>query len=206
MIEINAAVFILIIEILAILTAILTFMVVVLKRRNGKKFKAVAQLVKQVKKQSEVRTQETGSFLQDIYQLEDEDLKEAVQSIDRSEKEFYQTLIDSYLSNDSDIVTSMDASVAGLIDVYKDLKPKVQEVDRSSMEEMEQLSQETEKLKQENENLKSELEDTKTTMNNMISEYGSMFGGGADHELDSSEVVEKVEYQVVTKENIDENQ
>ena len=70
---------------------------------------------------------------------------------------------------------------------------------------MEQLSQETEKLKQENEKLKGELEDTKTTMNNMVGEFGSMFGGGADHEMAKHEVVEKVEGQAVTKENADEN-
>ncbi len=201
MIQINAAVFILIVEILAILAAILTFLVVVLKRRNGKKRKAVAQLVKQVKKQSEVRMQETGSFLQDIYQLEDEDLKEAVQSIDKSEKVFYQKLVNSYLSNDPDLVTSMDASVAGLIDVYKDLKPKAQEVDTSSEEEMELLSEEAEKLRQENEKLKAEVEDTKTAMDNMVGEFGNMFGGGSDHEMAKHEVVEKVEGQGITKDD-----
>ena len=70
MIEINAAVFIFIVKILAILTIFM----VMSKRRNGKKLRAIGQLVKQIKKQSEVRTQEAGSFSQDIYQLEDEDL------------------------------------------------------------------------------------------------------------------------------------
>jgi hypothetical protein len=178
----------------------------VLKRRNGKKRKAVAQLVKQVKKQSEVRMQETGSFLQDIYQLEDEDLKEAVQAIDKSEKVFYQKLINSYLSNDPDLVTSMDASVAGLIDVYKDLKPKAQEVDTSSEEEMEQLSEEVEKLRQENEKLKAEVEGTKTAMDNMVGEFGNMFGGGSDHEMAKHEVVEKFEGQAVTQDDETEKQ
>lgn len=206
MIEINAAVLILIVEILAILLAILTIFMVVSKRRRGKKHQAIAQLVKQIKKQSQIRTKETGSFLQDIYQLEDEDLKKAVQSIDKSEKEFFQKLIDSYLTNSPESVTSMDASVAGLIDVYKELKPKEREVDVSSIDEMEQLSLEVEKLRQENEKLKGELETTKTTMDNMVGEFGSMFGGGADHELDSSEVVEKVEGKAVTKDGETEKQ
>lgn len=205
MIEINAAVFVLIVEILAILLAVIVIIAVVAIRRKRKKLRAIAQLVEQIKKQSEVRTQETGSFLQDIYQLEDNDLKKAVETIDKSEKEFFQKLIDSYLTSSPELITSMDASTAGLIDVYKELKPKELEVDISSKDEIEQLSLEVEKLSHENERLKEESGITKTTMGNMISEFGSMFGGGADHELAKHEVVEKVENQAEPKSADGEN-
>lgn len=203
MIEINAALFILIVEALAILLVVMVIIMVVAFRRRRKRHQAIAQLVMQIKKQSEVRTQETGSFLQEIYQLEDDELKKAVETIDKSEKVFFQKLIDSYLTYNPELITSMDASVAGLIDVYKEMKPKVQEVDKSAKVEREQLHQEVEKLRQENDKLKEELGITKTTMGNMISEFGSMFGGGADHELANYEVMEKVEDQTGEKELID---
>lgn len=199
MIEINAAVFILVVEALAILSALIIILMGISIRKKRRKNRAIAQLVVQIRKQSEVRTQETGSFLQDIYQLEDSDLKKTVETIDKSEKLFFQKLIESYQSADPELITAMDASIAELIDVYKELKPKELTPDESSKEEIEKLHQEVEKLGGEKDRLKEELTITKTTMGNMISEFGSMFGGGADHELANFEVVEKVESQADTK-------
>lgn len=206
MIEINAAVLIIIVEILAVLLAGIAIFAVVAFRRRRKKLQAIAQLVDQIKKQSELRTQETGSFLQEIYQLEDVDLKKAVEAIDKSEKEFFQKLVDSYLITSPELITSMDASVAGLIDVYKELKPRAPEVDQSSKGELEQLSKVAEKLGQENEKLKEELSITQNTITNMISEFGNMFGGGAGHELANYEVVEKVGDKAVSSNGENESQ
>ena len=193
MIEVNAAIFILLIEVL-ILTLIIfaTVMFFVIKKRRRKRA-AIALLVSQIKKQSDLRLQETGSFLKDIYQLDDEDLAKAVKSIDKSEKQLFKKLIDSYLTEDPALVSSMDASVAGMIDTYKELKPKQPEVDNSVVEERDALIQQIQSLEETIEKLKEELSITKTTMSNMIGEFGNMFGGGADHELDSNEVAEKVE-------------
>lgn len=197
MIQINAAVFILVVEILVVLLVLVTVVTMVVVRRKRKKLQAIAQLVEQIKKQSEVRTKETGSFLQDIYQLENESLKKAVDTIDKSEKVFFQKLIDSYLTLSPEIIASMDASVAGLIDVYKDLRPKELVIDNTKKDEMEKLKKEVEKLREENKRLDEELGITKNTMGNMIAEFGNMFGGGSDHELAKHEVVEKVESQSV---------
>ncbi len=198
MITINAAVFILLVEGLFVLLIALVFLVVLGHRRKTKKRKAVAQLVAQIKKQSEVRTQETGSFLQEIYQLEDDELKKAVSAIDKSEKHLFQKLIESYLTDNPELISSMDAAIAELIDTYKELKPKEQIIEKGSEEKEKLLGEEIEKLRKERDNFKEELSITKETMGNMIAEFGNMFGGGADHELANFEVVEKVEGKAVT--------
>jgi len=193
MIEVNAAIFILLIE--ALILALVSFTAViffVIKKRTRKR-KAIALLVSQIKKQSELRLNETGSFLEEIYQLSDEDLAKAVKSIDKSEKQFFQKLIDSYLTEDTAVISSMDASVAGMIDTYKELKPKLPEVDNSIAEERDDLLEKIQKLEESNEKLNEELGITKTTMSNMISEFGNMFSGGSDHEMASFEVVDKLE-------------
>lgn len=193
MIEVNAAIFILLIESL-ILTLIIfaTVMFFVIKKRRRKRA-AITLLVSQIKKQSDLRLTETGSFLKDIYLLDDKDLGKAVKSIDKSEKLLFQKLIDSYLTEDPALISSMDASVAGMIDTYKDLKPKQLKVDSSIVDQSDAQIKQVQVLEEANEKLTEELGITKATMSNMISEFGNMFGGGADHEMANFEVVEKLE-------------
>ncbi len=193
MIEVNAALFILLIESLVGICVALMLVLFVSARLRKRRRRAISQLVAQIKKQSEVRTSETGSFLQEIYQLEGDDLKKAVDLIDKGEKLLFQKLIKGYLTEDTGIITSIDASVAELIDIYKDLKPKVQEVEVMPEAERDSLMKQIEELKNSNAKLADELSITKTTMGNMVAEFGNMFGGGADHELANFEVVEKVE-------------
>ncbi len=193
MFDISPALLILLVEGFTILLIVLLLIVFMSKRKKGRKVRAVKQLVKQIKKQSEVRTKETGSFLQEIYQLDSDELKKAVKSIDRSEKQLFQKLVNSYLSEDPTIICAMDAAIAELIETYKTLKPKEQIIEKGSDEKEKQLGIELAALKEENEKVKDELEATKQKMTDMISEFGNMFGGGSDHEMANFEVVEKVE-------------
>lgn len=192
MIEVNAALFILLIEFLVGACVVLLLVMFVSVRRKKRMRRAISQLIDQIKKQSEVRTGETGSFLQEIYQLEGDDLKKAVDLIDKGEKHLFQKLIKGYLTEDADIITSIDASVAELIDIYKNLKSKVEQVEVMPETERDSLRRQIEELRDSNDKLTDELGITKTTMGNMITEFGNMFGGGADHELSPFEVVEKV--------------
>ncbi len=192
MIEVNTALFVLLIECLVGISIALLLVIFMSVRRKKRRRRAILQLIAQIKKQSEIRTSETGSFLQNIYQLEGDDLKKAVNSIDKGEKNLFQTLIKGYLTEDTEIITSIDASVAELIDIYKGLKPKVEEVEVMPEAERESLLKKIEELQNSKDKLAEELGITKTTMGNMVAEFGNMFGGGADHELANFEVVEKV--------------
>ncbi len=187
MFEVNAILFILLLEGFALVVALLIMMVVVLMIRKSRRTRAIRQLADQVKHHSSIRLEQTGSFLQAVYQLEDEELNEAVGNIDRHEKRFFQQLVDVIHNMDYEQITSLDASLAELIDTYKCMKPKQQET-----QEDPGLILEIEELREANRKLKDELSITKETMSNMIAEFGSMFGGGKDHELAKHEVVDKI--------------
>lgn len=187
--DMNSLTMILLAEACLILLIALVAVLWIQNKSKGKHKKAVEQLISQIKKQSKTRTEETGSFLQEVYDLSDNELTVAVQSIDKQERRFFQKLVDVLTKSDPHQITSLDASVAELVDTYKSLKPKPVEavgaVDPSDNDDLELL-------RVQNTNLKEELKTTQATMAGMIAEFGNMFGGGQDHDLDSSEVADKV--------------
>lgn len=172
----------------SILLIILMFSLYLRTRRRNRK--AVRQLISQIKHQSKIRTEKTGHFLKQIYDLDGEDLKKAVKAIDRQERKFFQKIIDMFLNGDTEMVTTMDAALAELVETYKDLRPNVPEgLENVNLEE---ILKEVELLKSENEKLKEELVASKARVEDIIGEFGNMFGGGSDHELANHEVVERV--------------
>ncbi len=86
MLEVSAILFMLLTEGFGLLLLLMLLWSVYAVMKRRRKNRAVRQLVAQIKKQSTVRTQETGSFLQAIYQLDDEALAQAVKTIDMQGK------------------------------------------------------------------------------------------------------------------------
>ena len=190
MFEVNALLFIMLVEGFVILLLILLLILVLRIRVKSRNRNAVKQLVSQIKHQSSVRMEETGSFLQDIYELDGPDLKNAVKDIDAREKRFFQKIINMFLYSESGLLTGMDAAVAELVEPYKVLRPKAAEPVDSEEETNAVMQLEAKTI--ENEKLKRDLEETKDRMQSMIDEFGNMFGGGSDHDLAKHEVVDKV--------------
>ena len=157
------------------------------RRRNRK---AVKQLISQIKHQSKIRTEKTGYFLKQIYDIKDDELKQAVETIDRQEKKFFQKIINMFLNGDTELVSTMDAALAELLDTYKELRPNVPEGQQNA--NLDGVLEEVETLKLENEKLREDLATSKAKIEDMIGEFGNMFGGGSDHEMANHEVVEKV--------------
>ena len=188
--ETNLLTIILLAEGLVVSLLLLSLMIGLKLRKRRRKRRAVTQLLSQVEHQSEVRVKETGSFLQDIYQFQDSELKVAVDTIDKHEKVFFQKVISMFLDDDTDLMISMDATMAELVGTYKNLKPK--SLEGQNNDDSKDLLKELAVLRNSNEKLKEELAITKNTMSNMIGEFGSMFGGGSDHELAKHEVVAQV--------------
>ena len=190
MLEVNALLFITLVEGFVIQLLILLLMIVLCVGLKQRHRKAVKTLVSQIKHQSDTRMKETGSFLQDIYELDGVDLKKAVKDIDKREKKFFQKIIDIFLRGETSVLTAMDTAGAELIEPYKNLGPKIPEQIESENEKSTLLQ--IEKMSVENENLKQELEATKEKMQAMIDEFGNIFGRGSGHELAKHEVVGKL--------------
>lgn len=195
MIEVSAVLFTLIVEGFIILLAIIIVALIISKRCKNRDRKAANQLVKQIKHQSQTRIEQTGSFLNEKYHFEGNGLKKAVQAIDKSEKRFFQKIINMYLKRDSDELMSMDASVAEMIDTYKSLEPIAPQAEGNSEEDQAEI----ERLKQENASLSEELASTRQTMSEMVAEFGNMFGGGSDNEVAKFEVMEKFKKEQADK-------
>ncbi|MDH5353253.1 MAG: hypothetical protein OEY09_02315 [Gammaproteobacteria bacterium] len=191
MFEVNAILFLLLVEGFVILLLTLALIYVLKVRLQNHNKKAVAQLVSQVKRQSNLRLQETGSFLQEVYRLNDEELDNAVKEIDRQEKLFYGKIISLFLYSDSKQITALDASIAELISTYKALKPAP--VTRENSEELDAALKELETLRADKEKLQKKFDETSKTLDGMVDEFGNMFGGGSNHQLDKGLVVEKIE-------------
>ncbi len=190
MTEVPTWLLIVMVEALALLLLVLGAWIFISIRSGRRRRQAVDKLVEQIRQQSKLRLEETGSFLEEKYRFEGDELNRAVERIDKAEKLFFQRVINLYLKRDDERLQSLDAWVAELIDVYKSLSPTMPVAgDAGPDEETRQKLTELETRKQA---LEEELKITKATMGNMISEFGNMFGGGRDSSLDQSAVMEKV--------------
>ena len=190
MTEIPTWLLIVLVETLALLALILGIWIFLSIRRRRSTRKAVDDLVEQIRKQSRLRLEETGSFLEEKYRFEGDELQKAVEQVDKAEKLFFQRVLNLYLKRDDERIKSLDAWVAELIGVYKSLSPVMPAAGESAVDENTQKKMD--ELERSRQALEEELKITKTTMSNMIAEFGNMFGGGKDNELEQSEVVEKV--------------
>ena len=190
MTELPTWLLIVLVESLVLLLLALVVMLVIAIRRGRRTRRAIDSLVKQIRKQSKLRLEETGSFLEEKYRFEGEELQKAVEQVDKAEKLFFQRVINLYLKRDCDKLHSLDAWVAELIDVYKSLSPVMPAPGEDAVDEATQ--QKLTELETRKQVLEEELKITKATMASMISEFGNMFGGGQETRLDRSEVVEKV--------------
>ncbi len=190
MTELPTWLLIVLVESLVLLLLALVVMLIIAIRRGRRTRRAIDSLVKQIRKQSKLRLEETGSFLEEKYRFEGEELQQAVEQVDKAEKLFFQRVINLYLKRDCDRLHSLDAWVAELIDVYKSLSPIMPAPGEGTVDEATQ--QKLAELESRKQVLEEELKITKATMGSMIAEFGNMFGGGHDSQIDRSEVVEKV--------------
>ena len=169
MFEVNALLFILLAEGVVILLAVLALLTVLQLRNKRRHRNAVKKLVSQVNHYSEVRMKDTGTFLHDIYQLEDTELRQKVKEIDTREREFIQKIIDIFLLGETILLTTANVAVNELIGPYKKLRPRVPASIISEGEQSALMQVET--LEVQNEKLSQELKTTREKMANMARFY-----------------------------------
>lgn len=186
--EVNAIYFILLVEAFGVLLFLILVWILIAAFRIRRKGKAVASLVARFKKKSSQRAGQTEAFLQAVYQLEEPDLGSALQDIEKREQDFMQLLVASLGKGRAAHIDGLDAALERLIDAYKCLQPRIEPPDG----EVQQDQQEISTLRSENEELRSELSQAKNNLSDMIAEFGNMFGGGKDHELELHELKKKL--------------
>lgn len=189
MLEVNAIYFILLLEgfvLLLILLLIGVLIVLIRKRRYGKK---IAQLESMVKNRSLLHGEKTRSFLQVAYDLDGEELSAALEHINRHVTKFFRHLVDSLYQGDHTQLSTFEAALDELIESYKCLQSRSKAIPREQLE----ATQELVSLRGENETLRDELSVARNKLSDAIAEFGDMFGGGKDHQLALHEVVERID-------------
>ena len=184
--EVNAIYFILLVEAFGVLLILLWILIAVFRMRR--KGKAIRDLAARFKKRTQQRGEQTEAFLQAVYRFEGEDLHSALHNINRHESEFFQLLIDSLLRGKNEHIVLLDVALEQLVESYKCLQPRIEEGRSETPEERREINS----LRSENDELRSELSVAKNGLNDMIVEFGNMFGGGKDHELKLHELKKKL--------------
>lgn len=199
MAEISVVLLTLMAEAFALLFVVLLVVGVIAFKKRAKGSAAVNRLVSQIKHQSQLRLDQTGSFLEEKYRFEGDDLKKAITAIDKAEKLFMQRLINTYLKRDTESLARMDAYMAEMIETYKDLSPIMPDAETfaaldeaMSAESNAAQFEEMEHLRKSNAWLKEELRKANETMSSMTAEFGNMFGGGSGSGMDETDVIKKV--------------
>ena len=188
MLEVNAIYFILLVEGFGLLLFLILLWILITVFRLRRKSRVIRELAARVKKRADTRGRQTEAFFQAAYQLEEADLYNALQAIEKHENEFFQLLVEALREGKQGQIGKLDAALDKLIESYKCLQPRAEQ-DQASYE---QARQQIETLRGENDELRSELSLAKNNLSDMLAEFGNMFGGGKDHELDPHDLKKKL--------------
>ena len=189
MLEVNAIYFILLAEGFVLSLVLLLVWLLVTLIRMRRKRRDIVELAAAIKGRSASRAQQTESFLQVVYQLEGEDLRNTLADIDKHETEFFRHLIESLYRGDKTQFRTLDMSLDKLIKSYKCMQPRVE----IPPLEQPEVVQEITTLRDENEMLRGDLSVAQGRVSDLITEFGEIFGGGKDHQLTLQEVMDKVD-------------
>jgi len=188
MLEVNAIYFILLVEGFGVLLFLILVWILIAIFRLRRKGRAIRDLTARFNKRTQQRGEQTEAFLQAVYHLENQDLRDALQDIDKHENDFFQLLVASLHRGKSVHIASLDGALDKLIESYKCMQPRVDELNPEAQESLQDVAT----LRNENEELRSELSVAKNNLSDMIAEFGNMFGGGKDHELDLHDLKKKL--------------
>lgn len=190
MLEVNAIYFILLVEGFGLLLFLILLWILIAVFRLRRKRKAVRDLVVRFRNRAAQRAEQTAAFLQAVYGLDGQDLQAAMQDIEKHEHDYFQLLIACVQRGRPAHIQGLDTELERLFDAYKCLQPRIEAQDAEATAEAGR--QEISVLRSENDELRSELSLAQNKLGDMIAEFGNMFGGGKDHELDLHELKKKL--------------
>ena len=180
MLEVNAIYFILLVEGFVLLLCLILLWILIAVFRRRRKGEAVREFAARFSRRREQRAEQTEALLQAVYGLEGDDLSNALHNINQHENEFTRLLIASLKHGKGTHIGTLGTALEGLIESYKCLQPRVETASPGDEEKQQEIAS----LRSENSELRGELSAANNKLNDMIAEFGNMFGGGKDHELD----------------------
>ena len=180
MLEVNAIYFILLVEGFVLLLCLILLWILIAVFRLRRRGEALRELAARFNRGREQRTGQNEAWLQAVYGLQDDDLSSELHNLNQHEHEFTRLLIASLKRGKSTHIGTLDTALEKLIESYKCLQPRVATISTGDDEKQQEITS----LRSANDELRGELSAANNKLNDMIEEFGNMFGGGKDHELD----------------------
>lgn len=186
MIEVNATLFTLLVEGLALACVFLLTSFVHGAWRSGKDRKALRALVANINDEAGARLERTRELLDD---------GDSATALTNHERSVCQAFIGAYNKRAAGSVTNIYSKVKTLVDAYQQQLEELRQVPEQAVEESATNAKDAviAKLKNDYEQTIKELQITKSTMDKMLREYNSMFAGGVDEEPAAEENPEATE-------------
>ena len=173
MMEIDARLFTLLAEGFALITLVLLASLFLGARRRRKDRKALRALVASINAEAGARQEQTRALFAD---------EDHAVSLSKQERAVCQAFIGAYGKRAPEALAGVYAQLKTLVDGYQQRMQQV-ETDVGDAAQDEVLT----KLKADYEQVTRELDITKRTMEKMMHEYNSMFGGGAEAAQEAGE-------------------
>ena len=188
MLEVNAIYYILLVEGFGLLLILILLWLLIAVIRLRRKGRSIREFAARIKKRASERSRQSEAFLQAVYHLEDEELRNTLAQIEKQESEFFNLLLLSLRQGKPAQIGALGESFDAVIAAYKCLQPRQD----AESEQGAEVRQQIESLQSENHELRSELSVAKNRLSDMLNEFGNMFGGGKDHELDLHDLKKKL--------------
>ncbi|VAX07735.1 hypothetical protein MNBD_GAMMA26-838 [hydrothermal vent metagenome] len=183
MLEVNAALYMILWELVLVLSAagvLITVRAVVRSRREQA---SIDRLVAAVQGDIDCRNEKVRSLLEKKYNYSEEQLEVTVKKITREERRFYQTLVNIFKTRENLLLENLNISFENTIKPYYELEvPGVSVTDGGNEGEG---NEEVLRLREENKVLSEELLVTMNTVGRMLNEYSTMFSAPDEDKHDT---------------------
>ncbi len=149
-------------------------------RRNRHNKGQAMELVARVKKNSKEKLDNLKLVLQETYGLEEDAAQDKAEDLLKTEKQLYAKMLRVHMGNDRNAIASIDNDVKALIDNYRNLVEADQDGDNEGSEKPSTpriLRGENRELRLAKAQLEADLAAAMETMENMMTEYATMYEG-----------------------------
>lgn len=171
---------IIIAEISLVLFLIVMVMIIVRIRQQRRDHRLAVALVNRIKQNQPSRLQQLAGLLQTSSDIAAAEAESRARELLVSEKALYSDVLKMFLGHDREKILQLDQDVTSLADAYQHMydQSDANEQEQSSESLLLRMRRENSMLREERDTLRASLELSMKTIENMTSEYASMYEGG----------------------------
>jgi len=167
-------------ELAVLLLLVLGMIIYVFLSRHKKDKNRAMDLVSRLKKKEPERRENIKLLLIETYGYGEEEALEKAVELVQVENHLYTKILRMYMGRDRDAITGLDKDVFGLLEIYRELIDTEMGGDEDSEKPSSPviLRQENRQLREAKRQVEADLAAAVEAMENMMSEYASMYEGG----------------------------